>query len=192
MRVSEHIIDRCRAEIEGQAKASIRSFVLPLIKWKYSFAEIGEGFQLGLRIRPAAGSRVGRFAYIGAGFEASEPVCIGDLCMISTHVKIAGNDHGIDEVGNPTRLLFRREPKITVFEADTWVGMGAIIRAGIVIGRGSVVAAGAVVVRDVEPYSVVAGVPARNVRRRFSDSEQIEHDREVYGEDHWPVRRSIV
>ncbi|TQF34711.1 hypothetical protein UNPA324_30850 [Bradyrhizobium sp. UNPA324] len=135
-------------------------------------------------MRPAAGSRVGRFAYIGNGFEASDPVSIGDLCMISTHVKIAGNDHGVDRVGTPTRLFFKREKKITVFEADSWIGKGVIIRAGVVIGKGAVVAAGAVVTRDVAPYSIVAGVPAAVIRRRFSPEDERKHELAIFAETH--------
>ncbi|GEO84863.1 hypothetical protein GCM10007920_25850 [Ciceribacter naphthalenivorans] len=50
-----------------------------------------------------------------------------------------------------------------------WIGYGAFIRAGLSIGDGAVVAAGAVVNKDVEPYSIVGGVPARMIRRRFDD-----------------------
>ncbi|MET4763280.1 acetyltransferase-like isoleucine patch superfamily enzyme [Bradyrhizobium ottawaense] len=182
MAVSEAMIERCRSEVEGRKKAMIRRAILPLIKWWYGFAELGEGFQLGLKIRPARGSRVGRFAYIGSGFEASDPISIGDLCMISTHVRVAGNDHGTDKIGTPTRLDFRRERKITVFEADSWVGNGAIIRAGVTIGRGAVIGAGAVVTRSVEPYCIVAGAPATLVRKRFNAADEHTHDAVVFGD----------
>ncbi len=51
---------------------------------------------------------------------------------------------------------------------DCWIGHGAIIRPDVVIGAGAVVAAGAVVTRDVAPYVIVAGVPAKPLRERFS------------------------
>ena len=54
---------------------------------------------------------------------------------------------------------------------DVWIGDGAMILGGHVIGDGAIVAAGAVVTKDVEPYTIVAGVPARPVRKRFSDDE---------------------
>lgn len=53
--------------------------------------------------------------------------------------------------------------------ADVWLGAGAIVRAGVRIGHGAVVGAGSVVTRDIDPYDVVAGVPARRIRRRFTD-----------------------
>jgi acetyltransferase-like isoleucine patch superfamily enzyme len=52
---------------------------------------------------------------------------------------------------------------------DVWVGAGAIVLDGVTIGDGAVIAAGAVVVRDVEPYSIVGGVPARPIRKRFNE-----------------------
>lgn len=56
---------------------------------------------------------------------------------------------------------------------DVWIGRGARVRSGVRIGNGAVVAGYAVVTRDVRPYAIVAGVPAREVRRRFTD-EQID------------------
>jgi len=53
-----------------------------------------------------------------------------------------------------------------VIEDDCWLGGGATILAGVRVGRGAVVAAGAIVTRDVPPYAIVAGVPARVVRMR--------------------------
>jgi len=56
-----------------------------------------------------------------------------------------------------------------VIGSDVWIGHGALIMSGLNIGHGAVVAAGAVVTRDVAPYEIVAGVPARVMRKRFSD-----------------------
>lgn len=64
------------------------------------------------------------------------------------------------------------DPKYSVrIGNDVWIGDGAMILGGHVIGDGAIVAAGAVVTKDVEPYTIVAGVPARPVRKRFSDDE---------------------
>ena len=64
------------------------------------------------------------------------------------------------------------DPKFSVrIGNDVWIGDGAMILGGHVIGDGAIVAAGAVVTKDVEPYTIVAGVPARPVRKRFSNDE---------------------
>lgn len=59
--------------------------------------------------------------------------------------------------------------KIVVHD-DVWIGQRAMILSGVDVGQGSIIAAGAVVVRDVEPYSIVAGNPARVVKHRFSET----------------------
>ncbi|MGB5920491.1 CatB-related O-acetyltransferase [Arcobacter sp.] len=57
----------------------------------------------------------------------------------------------------------------TVIEHDVWIGQSAMIKAGVTIGIGSVIGAGAVVVKDVKPYSIVGGVPAKHIKYRFDE-----------------------
>jgi virginiamycin A acetyltransferase len=64
-------------------------------------------------------------------------------------------------------------------ESDVWIGHGAIILQGVRIGEGSVVAAGSVVTKDVAPYTIVAGNPARTVRDRFEPDQIERHRREL-------------
>lgn len=54
---------------------------------------------------------------------------------------------------------------------DVWIGHGATVTAGVTIGTGAVIGAGAVVTRDVEPYTFVGGVPARFIKRRFTEAQ---------------------
>lgn len=63
---------------------------------------------------------------------------------------------------------WRREHKVTIGH-DVWLGHGVTILPGVTVGNGAVIGAGAVVSRDVEPYTIVAGVPAKPIRRRFSE-----------------------
>lgn len=60
---------------------------------------------------------------------------------------------------------------ITIVENDVWLGERVFLADGITIGNGAIVAAGSVVTKDVEPYSIVAGVPAREIRKRFSQEQ---------------------
>jgi acetyltransferase-like isoleucine patch superfamily enzyme len=57
---------------------------------------------------------------------------------------------------------------------DVWIGARAILKTGITVGNGAIIAAGAVVAKDVEPYSIVGGIPAKHIRYRFTQ-EQITH-----------------
>lgn len=75
-------------------------------------------------------------------------------------------DAPLPELERKAHLATRR---VTTVGNDVWIGHGAIVIGGVDVGDGAVIAAGAVVTRDVEPYSVVAGVPARVMRRRFPD-----------------------
>lgn len=89
-------------------------------------------------------------------------VTIGDNVSISPHVFILTEQHDIDDPA------FATEGAPVVIGNRAFVGTRAIILPGVTIGEGAVVATGAVVTRDVPPYSVVAGVPARPIRKRRS------------------------
>lgn len=110
---------------------------------------------------------------------------IGKFCSIASHVCINPVQHPMDRVSqhhityrrlqyqlkeNNDEAFFdwRRSHKVKIGH-DVWIGHGAIIMKGVEIGNGAVVGAGAVVTKNVEPYSIVAGVPATPIRKRFSD-----------------------
>ncbi|MFF2753059.1 CatB-related O-acetyltransferase [Psychrobacillus sp. NPDC058041] len=59
----------------------------------------------------------------------------------------------------------------TIIESDAWIGMNAMIMPGVTIGEGAIVAAGSVVARDVPPYTIVGGNPAKEIKKRFTDKE---------------------
>ncbi|MGH3870127.1 MAG: CatB-related O-acetyltransferase [Pseudonocardiaceae bacterium] len=110
-----------------------------------------------------------------------EQVTIGSYCSIADEVEIfAGGNHRADWVSTfPFRILLdlpgafqdgcpeSRGP--VAIGNDVWIGRGATIMSGVTIGDGATVAARAVVAKDVRPYAIVAGNPAREIRRRFSD-----------------------
>jgi acetyltransferase-like isoleucine patch superfamily enzyme len=121
--------------------------------------------------------------------ELGDCVQFGPRCIVQcdirfgSHVLIAGNvafvgrsDHRFDVVGRTIWDSPRGVAEVTVVEDDVWIGYGAIILSGHTIGQGSVIAAGAVVVSDVDRYSIVAGVPAREIAKRFSEDEILRHE----------------
>jgi acetyltransferase-like isoleucine patch superfamily enzyme len=181
-RASDAMIARCRREVEGRGKAMVRRLLLPWLRRRLRLAELGEGFQWGRDLVIGAGSRIGRFAYLGPGFASHGPVVVGDLCMIAAGCRIVGDDHLIDRPGTPTRLGWPDElRRPTIFGADVWVGERVTIREGVTIGAGAVVGSAATVVRDVAPYTIVAGTPARVVRDRFEAEQLALHDAAVRG-----------
>ena len=104
-------------------------------------------------------------------------VKFGNKVLIARNVAFVGRDeHRFDVVGKAIWDSPRGDSHKTVVGDDVWIGHGAIIIAGVTIGRGAVVAAGAVVTCDVEPYSIVAGTPARVVSWRFTPQEVRAHE----------------
>jgi phosphonate metabolism protein (transferase hexapeptide repeat family) len=109
---------------------------------------------------------------------------IGKFCSIASHVRINPGNHPMwrasqahfsyraskywpDASDDESLFDWRRAHPVTIGH-DVWIGHGAIILPGRAVGSGAVVAAGAIVTSDVEPYAIVAGAPARPLRRRFS------------------------
>ena len=109
------------------------------------------------------GTRIGRycsFARTAASFQTDHPVDQPILHPVAYHP-------GFGVVGGESE-----RPEPLVVEDDVWLGHNAVILASAKkIGRGAVVAAGAVVTRDVEPYTIVAGMPARPLRKRIAEHQ---------------------
>jgi acetyltransferase-like isoleucine patch superfamily enzyme len=98
-------------------------------------------------------------------------VRIGADVMIAPHVMMAGGGHGFTRTDVAMRVQASVSKGGIVIEDDVWVGANAVILDGVTIGSGAIVAAGAVVTRDVAPYAIVAGVPARKVGNRDVNSQ---------------------
>lgn len=124
--------------------------------------------------------KMGRHSYCGKGCEIFN--CeIGRFCSIGSEVLIGMGMHPTDFVSTSPYFYSNRkgwphwhvsnefkEHLPTVIGNDVWIGSRAMIPGGVTIGDGAIVAAGAVVTKDVEPYSIVGGIPAREIRKRFS------------------------
>ena len=92
-------------------------------------------------------------------------VRIGDNVLIAAHISINTVSHHFERCDIPIDDQgIYCDP--VIIEDDVWIGLSAIILQGVTIGHGAIVGAGAVVTRDVPPWSVVMGVPARVIRRR--------------------------
>lgn len=122
----------------------------------------------------------GNDVYIGPRCHFGANVIIsGNKVLIASNVSFVGGDHRINIVGKPIFDSGREELRTVVISSDTWIGHGAIILHGVCIGKGSVVAAGAVVTKDVPPYMIVGGNPARIIKKRFDYEERGEHERRL-------------
>ena len=126
-------------------------------------------------------STFGRYSFCGYGCTIVN--CdVGAFCSISNDVVIGGARHPMEWVSMSPAFSSRRDSikkkfakhdkgdtLRTLVGNDVWIGERALIKAGVRIGDGAVVGMGSVVTKDVRPYSVAAGCPARTIRMRFDD-----------------------
>lgn len=118
------------------------------------------------------------YAYVGPDCLLGPKVTLEKYVMLGPRVMIVGADHRIDLPGTPAIFAGRPTLEETVVEADAWLGAACIVMAGVRIGRGSVIAAGSVVTKDVPPYEIHGGIPAKLIRQRFDDpTDRERHDR---------------
>ncbi|MBX3286419.1 MAG: acyltransferase [Actinobacteria bacterium] len=108
---------------------------------------------------------IGAHSSINAGASTIGRVRIGNLVRIATYAVLVGENHGIDDLELPIAAQPLRTEGV-VIEDDVWIGANATVVDGVTVGAHAVVAAGAVVTHDVEPWTVVAGVPARPIKDR--------------------------
>jgi len=134
------------------------------------------------RVIIASSITVGKYSFIGPnttfGPNASR---IGRYCSIGSGSIIGPNIHPLNELSTSAAFYsakwglvdFNKKAeynlKPTLLEHDVWLGHNAIIMPGVTLGTGCVIAAGAVVTKDVKPYEIVAGTPARHLKFRFDE-----------------------
>jgi acetyltransferase-like isoleucine patch superfamily enzyme len=93
-------------------------------------------------------------------------VTLGNNVMIGPNTTIPGANHNFEKVDIPMNAQ-GNTIKGTTIEDDVWIGANSVVLDGITIGKGSIVAAGSVVTKNIEPYSIVCGVPAKLLRKRI-------------------------
>lgn len=124
-------------------------------------------------------AQIGNGSYTG-DFCVIKYCTIGKYCSISWNVSIGGANHSIEKLSSCPIHRIIKDNEIEVYDSfinkninignDVWISAGAHILRGVNVGDGAVIAANAVVTKDVPPFAVVAGVPAKIIKFRFSDS----------------------
>lgn len=114
---------------------------------------------------------IGARTYVGSNswVVANASVRIGANVLIAPFCYIQDTDHGFEDVSVPIQDQPSKSTPI-VIEDDVWLGAHVVVTRGVTIGRGSVVGAGSIVTRDIAPYSIAVGSPARVVRTRGTGS----------------------
>lgn len=127
--------------------------------------------------------RVGNHVAIGENvlfMTTMANITIGDHVMFAPQVKVITGGHRINFVGKYMDEVSEKEKtgledKDVVFEGDNWIGCGATILKGVTVGKGAVIGAGALVSKNVAPYMIVGGVPARVIGTRFDEETLAKH-----------------
>jgi hypothetical protein len=139
-----------------------------------AFTEVGAGSRI-------ANSTFLDYAYCDRYADIANAT-VGKFSNVAAFVRIGATDHPLntaschhflyrsadywDDAENDAAFFAHRKSRRTVVGHDTWIGHGAMIKPEVVVGDGAVVASGAVVTKDVAPYTIVAGTPAKPLRLR--------------------------
>lgn len=125
----------------------------------------------GFHVQPLNGTvRIGTGTYIGPYVCMAGPgnITVGKNCLIASHSGLYANNHNFSRVDIPINKQGLTHVGITI-EDDCWLGSGVKVVDGVTVGQGSVVGAGSVVTKNIPPYSVAVGVPAKVIRKRASN-----------------------
>jgi len=152
-----------------------------------SSSKVSIRVKLGSNCRIGSGNEVygetilGDYSYLSGPGSYVEDAEIGKFCSIARGVTIGASNHNHSLVSSHDFLFnkaflivedppFEADKPRPVIGNDVWIGMGSYVLRGVKIGDGAVIAANSVVTKDVSPYSIVAGSPARHVKYRFNES----------------------
>lgn len=144
-------------------------------------------------------SSIGNFTYTGRNTHVWNSE-IGSFCSISWGVGIGGANHDYSKITTHAFLyskdfgfidgepLYDRFSSECIVGNDVWIGANANICRGVVVGNGAVIGAGAVVTQNVDPYTIVVGVPAKPLKKRFSEEIISRIDKTNW----WSLPRSVI
>lgn len=162
-----------------------------LMNWRFGHSvetwSVSRGAQIGRRaivrrgVEMGSDVTLGDFSYVSGPRTYVESARIGKFCSIARQTVIGVGNHNVNAVtthpfaispefgGLVSHRVIEPQRPAPVIGNDVWIGINSVIMRGVTIGDGAVVAANSVVTRDVSPYAIVGGSPARLIRFRFPE-----------------------
>lgn len=143
----------------------------------YLELKVGVGFVVsnGVHIYPARHIKIGKNVFIGRNVTIStsksgrSPIKIGNDVMIAERCSIIGGNHETRRLDIPMNRQGEGKQGAIVIGDDVWIGAASIVISGVTIGDGCIIGAGSVVTKDIPPYHVAAGNPARIIKERTAE-----------------------
>lgn len=156
-----------------------RVVITPIIK--HALGTCGQFIHIGRHVELYGANNLHLGSHVSIGAHATfmctrAKIRIGDHTMTGPNVTMITGGHRTDIQGRFMDTITNEEKqqeddKDIILEGDNWIGANALILKGVTVGKGAVVAAGAVVTKNVPPYCIVGGIPAKVVKSRFVQKE---------------------
>lgn len=150
--------------------SSNNRFAKAIRSWlcKGIFKEVGKNVNIekGVFFGKGTNISIGNNSGIGLKATVQGPLIIEDNVMMGPEVIIYTKNHNIEDTNIPMVNQGETKPKLVHIKDDVWIGARVVILPGVTIGKGSVIGACALITKDVEPYSIMGGVPAKLIKKR--------------------------
>lgn len=195
---SPHPLVPCAPRLSPDAVAAASPSLQPVLRPKVASSYIAAGavvkttaiehpIKLSARCELYKNTAVGRYTYLKHGSIVYPNTRVGRYCSIGREVHLGPHLHPTDFLSTHPfqfyagefkedapfqeveRVPFDMSARPTVIGHDVWIGTGAMVLQGVTVGHGAIIGGGSIVTKDVPPYAIVAGNPARLLRHRFDD-----------------------
>ena len=156
------------------------------VHWKHKGKNFHVDYSTSI-FQPCNHIYLGDNTYIGPRalfYCTSSQIIIWGGVTIGPSLTIIAGDHNYGTIG---KFIIDEKNKLpendqdVVIEPDCWIGCNATILKGVTVHRGAIVAAGSIVIKDVPPYAIVGGNPAKVIKYRFTEEEIVVHENALYG-----------
>lgn len=143
----------------------------------YKFISVGKNFRIVGNCSVSKNTvEIGDHCFINKNCSLTGYIKLGNFVMLAESVAMVGGDHNSESLEVPMIFAGRDKSRRIIVGDDVWIGHGAIIMHGVTIGDGAIIGAGSIVTKNIPPYSIAVGSPAKILRSRFSEKNRLIHE----------------